>query len=291
MLRSMTGFGKAQGVAGGFDADVEVKSLNNRYFDIHVRLPKELYSRELELREQIKNAISRGKITLTVNLKPKENAAGNDVLNKTALKQTVALLDSIRETAGIEEDVKLEHLLSLQNFYMEELTEIDDETFAEISKLVNEALEKMVEMRENEGEQLKKDFLARMDFIETKVTEIENLLSDAVKNYFEKLKERAKSLLADFSQYDERLKLELALIAEKYDTSEELVRLRSHIKQFREILDLPQDAGKKLNFITQEMNREANTINSKSISTEISYRALAIKEELEKIREQVQNIE
>ncbi len=291
MIRSMTGFGKAQGSAGNFDVDVEVKSLNNRFFDISVRLPKELYSREFELRDAIKKSVSRGKITLIINLKPKNSSAGKEVLNKTALEQTVDLLNAIRETSKIDEQVKLDHLLALQDFYMEDLTDIDDETFGEILTVVNAALNKMVEMREKEGAQLKIDFLERVSFVETKVNEIENLLESEVKNYFEKLKERAKNLLSDFSQYDERLKLELALIAEKYDTSEEIVRLRSHIKQFREILNASKDAGKKLNFILQEMNRETNTINSKSISTEISYRALAIKEELEKLREQVQNVE
>lgn len=291
MIRSMTGFGKAQGSAGNFDVDVEVKSLNNRFFDISVRLPKELYSREFELRDAIKKSVSRGKITLIISLKPKNSSAGKEVLNKTALEQTVDLLNAIRETSKIDEQVKLDHLLALQDFYMEDLTDIDDETFGEILTVVNAALNKMVEMREKEGAQLKIDFLERVSFVETKVTEIENLLESEVKNYFEKLKERAKNLLSDFSQYDERLKLELALIAEKYDTSEEIVRLRSHIKQFREILNVSKDAGKKLNFILQEMNRETNTINSKSISTEISYRALAIKEELEKLREQVQNVE
>ncbi len=291
MLRSMTGFGKAHGTAGAYDVDAEVKSLNNRYFDISVRLPKELYSREFDLREQIKRAISRGKVTLTINLKLKDANANQEILNKTALKQTYELLNVIKNTTSVNDTVKLEHLLALQNFYMEALTDIDNETFAEISKIVDDALTKMVKMRENEGKELKNDFLGRLDFIEAKVSEIEKLLEPEVKNYFNKLKERAKNLLAEFSQYDERLKLELALIAEKYDTSEELVRLRSHIKQFRDILTLPKEAGKKLNFIVQEMNREANTINSKSISTEISYRALAIKEELEKMREQIQNIE
>ncbi len=290
MLRSMTGFGRAQGAAGNFDVDVEVKSLNNRYFDIFVRLPKELNSREFDFRELIKKMISRGKVTLTVNLKRKESG-GNEVLNETALKETLNLLNAIRKTAGIDDDAKLEHLLMLQDQFMEDLTEIDDETFAEIIEITKTAIRKMVEMRENEGRQLKNDFSERLEFVSAKVAEIERMLDGEVKNYFEKLKERAKNLLAEFSQYDERLKLELALIAEKYDVSEEIVRLKSHIKQFREMLNSGNEVGKKLNFIVQEMNREANTINSKSVSTEISYRALAIKEELEKMREQIQNVE
>ncbi len=259
--------------------------------DISLRIPKELYNREFELRDKIKNAVSRGKVTLSVNLKRKENTQGNEFLNNDALVNTINLIEKIRKTASIKEEIKLEHLLSLQEHFMEDLTEIDEETFRQILVAVEEALNGMLEMREKEGEELRKDFIERLKLIEDKINEIASLLDSVVKDYFEKLKERAKNLLSDFSQYDERLKLELALIAEKYDVSEEIVRMKSHLKQFSKILDTTDAVGKKMVFLIQEMNREANTINNKSISTEISYRAIAIKEELEKMREQAQNIE
>ncbi len=291
MFCSMTGFGRGKSSSANFEIEAEVKSLNNRYLDISLRLPKELYNREFELRDKIKSAVSRGKITLSVNLKRKENAQGNEFLNKDALINTINLVEEIRKTASINDEIKLEHLLSLQAHFMEDLTEIDEETFQQILLAVDEALNGMLEMREKEGRELREDFQKRLNFIEEKVNEIESLLDGSIKNYFEKLKERAKNLLADFSQYDDRLKLELALIAEKYDVSEEIVRMKSHIKQFLKILNATEAVGKKMVFLIQEMNREANTINNKSISTEISYRAIAIKEELEKMREQAQNIE
>ncbi len=291
MLRSMTGFGRGKSISPNYEIESEVKSLNNRYLDISLRLPKELYNREFELRDKIKSAVSRGKVSLTVTLKRNESAQSNEFLNKDALVNTINLVEEIRKTASIKEEIKLEHLLSLQEHFMEDLTEIDEETFQKILVAVDEALNGMLEMREKEGKELRKDFIERLKFIEDKINEIESLLDSSVKNYFEKLKERAKNLLSDFSQYDERLKLELALIAEKYDVSEEIVRMKSHLKQFSKILDATDAVGKKMVFLIQEMNREANTINNKSISTEISYRAIAIKEELEKMREQAQNIE
>ena len=291
MLRSMTGFGRGKSISPNYEIESEVKSLNNRYLDISLRLPKELYNREFELRDKIKNAVSRGKISLTITLKRNELAQNNEFLNKSALVNTINLVEEIRKTASIKEEIKLEHLLSLQEHFMEDLTEIDEETFQKILVAVDVALNGMLEMREKEGKELRKDFIERLKFIEDKINEIESLLDSSVKNYFEKLKERAKNLLSDFSQYDERLKLELALIAEKYDVSEEIVRMKSHLKQFSKILDATDPVGKKMVFLIQEMNREANTINNKSVSTEISYRAIAIKEELEKMREQAQNIE
>ena len=291
MLRSMTGFGRGKSISPNYEIESEVKSLNNRYLDISLRLPKELYNREFELRDKIKSAVSRGKVSLTVTLKRNESAQSNEFLNKDALVNTINLVEEIRKTASIKEEIKLEHLLSLQEHFMEDLTEIDEETFQKILVAVDEALNGMLEMREKEGKELRKDFIERLKFIEDKINEIESLLDSSVKNYFEKLKERAKNLLSDFSQYDERLKIELALLAEKYDVSEEIVRMKSHLKQFSKILDATDAVGKKMVFLIQEMNREANTINNKSISTEISYRAIAIKEELEKMREQAQNIE
>jgi len=291
MLLSMTGYGKASGIAGNFEVEAEIKSFNNRYLDINVRLPKELYSREFELREIIKQKVSRGKVTLTLNLKPKDISASAEILNKFAIEQAGILLNTIVESVGIEQKPQLEHFLYLKELFLDNTVEIDDETFEDIAKVTSEALTKMIEMRKAEGEQLEKDFKERLNFIEDKINKIENSLKTDVEEYFSKLKERAKNLLSEFSQYDERLKVELALLAEKYDTSEEIVRLRSHIKQFEKFMNLPKDAGKKLNFILQEMNREANTIGSKAVSTNISYNALAIKEELEKMREQVQNIE
>ncbi len=291
MIRSMTGYGKSRKIISKYEVEVEVKSLNNRYSDLSLRLPKELYSREFELRNLVKKGVNRGKVYLTISLKLIDSGADVSAFNEAGLKTTMNLLNKIKSISGVRGEISIDHLLSLHEFFMDDLVELTDDEYSGIETVVSEALEKMNEMRAAEGKELKNDILNRLMFIEENVNEIEKLLTPSVKDYFEKLKERAEELLADFSKYDDRLSVELALLSEKYDTSEEIVRLKSHIKQFRDILSNGKEIGKKSNFLVQEMNREANTINSKSISTDISYKALAIKEELEKIREQIQNIE
>ncbi len=291
MIRSMTGYGKSRKTVSKYEVEVEAKSLNNRYSDLSLRLPKELYSREFELRNLVKKEITRGKVYLTISLKLNDSGADISAFNKAGLETTLNLLKRIKSISGVKDEITIEHLLSLQHFFMDDMVELSDEEYSEIESVVLDALKKMNEMRAVEGKELKNDMFERLLFIEENVNEIEKLLTSSVHEYFDKLKERAKELVADFSKYDDRLSVELALLSEKYDTSEEIVRLKSHIKQFRDILNNGKEIGKKINFIVQEMNREANTINSKSISTDISYKALAIKEELEKIREQIQNIE
>ncbi len=291
MIRSMTGYGKSRKIISKYEVEFEVKSLNNRYSDLSLRLPKELYSREFELRNLVKKGVNRGKVYLTISLKLIDSGADVSAFNEAGLKTTMNLLNKIKSISGVRGEISIDHLLSLHEFFMDDLVELTDDEYSGIETVVSEALEKMNEMRAAEGKELKNDILNRLMFIEENVNEIEKLLTPSVKDYFEKLKERAEELLADFSKYDDRLSVELALLSEKYDTSEEIVRLKSHIKQFRDILSNGKEIGKKSNFLVQEMNREANTINSKSISTDISYKALAIKEELEKIREQIQNIE
>ncbi len=291
MIRSMTGYGKSRKTVSKYEVEVEAKSLNNRYSDLSLRLPKELYSREFELRNLVKKEVTRGKVYLTISLKLNDSGADISAFNEAGLETTLNLLKRIKSISGVKDEITIEHLLSLQHFFMDDMVELTDEEYSEIESVVLDALKKMNEMRAVEGKELKNDMLERLLFIEENVNEIEKLLTSSVHEYFDKLKERAKELVADFSKYDDRLSVELALLSEKYDTSEEIVRLKSHIKQFRDILNNGKEIGKKINFIVQEMNREANTINSKSISTDISYKALAIKEELEKIREQIQNIE
>jgi uncharacterized protein (TIGR00255 family) len=212
-------------------------------------------------------------------------------LNDKAVEKAIELLNRIKNLTRNDEKITLNHILQLQNLFIEENGDADENLFKQVEETILSAVNCMNLMREKEGSELISDLNERISIIENKVIEIENLLKSQVTSYFERLKERTNQLIADFSQFDDRLNLELALLSEKYDTSEEIVRLKSHIKQFREIISKEQEVGKRLNFLLQEMNREANTINSKSISTEISYSGLTIKEELEKIREQVQNIE
>lgn len=291
MISSMTGYGKGLVQSGDISVEAEIKSLNSRYLDLSLRLPKFLSAKELEVREKIKSRIKRGKIFLSVTVRKGEYEEKFNDVDPAAVKFAMKVLKDIRKSAGLKDKIKLTDVLQFQNFFF-----VDDEKEAGqemplVEKAIDSAIDNMNKMRETEGVELEKDVRKRLGIIENAVVKIENMKQEDLKNYFDKLKERAKQLTNDFADNEQRLITELALLAERYDVTEECVRLRSHMKMFTETLDVSEDAGRKLNFILQEMNREANTINSKSISSEISHAGISIKEEIEKIREQIQNIE
>ena len=201
------------------------------------------------------------------------------------------MLQKIKTDSGISGEVQISDIMAFQSLIFKDSSENSEEEFDLVKKAVLDSIGKLKKMREEEGKLLVKDLLERVSKIEVIVKEISDLGRKSVVEYFEKLKERAKELVENISDNDERLKMELALLSEKYDITEETVRLNSHIDQFKQTLSKSVEVGKKLNFVIQEMNREANTINNKSVSLEISNRGMVIKEELEKIREQIQNIE
>lgn len=291
MIQSMTGYGKANGSSENFTFEVEVKSVNNRFLDIYVRIPKDLYSYEIEYRNIIKNSISRGKVSLSINITQDAMEPNIAEIDNDNLSKIISGLNKIKKEANIEEDVKLSHLLSFSNLFSENNSELKEADIEAVKAVLSQAIIKMKEMRATEGQTLKIDLLERLKNIEISAKNISSLAKNSVEEYFLKLKERAAELLNGVSEGDERLSLELALLSEKFDITEEIVRLDSHIDQFRNTLEKDDDAGKKLNFIVQEMNREANTMGNKSVSLEITNNTIAIKEELEKIREQIQNIE
>lgn len=291
MLHSMTGFGKSVIQKNGFSVETEIKSINNRYLDLSLRLPKAFYQFELDIREQIKKRISRGKLYVTITAKHEGVDDQLSDIDSNGLAATVKLLEKIKTTAGIREDIKLEHVLNYQSYFMNDTENAKEEEYKLIVLSINEALDSLEEMRKKEGTELTIDFEKRIQIIEENIESIEKLSSVSVKEYFEKLKDRAVKLASDLIDNQDRLMQELAFLSEKYDVTEECVRLRSHIKMFRDAINLKESSGRRLNFISQEMNREANTINSKSVSAEISTFGISIKEELEKIREQIQNIE
>lgn len=291
MLTSMTGFGNDLVVNENFTLETEIKSLNSRYLDLSVRLPKELSQHEFELRELVKSKLLRGKVTVSVNLSYNNGIEEKYALNESELKKIVTLLNQIRVSNNIETELSLDQILLFRENYLvqsEEETEFDLEI---LKNSVSRALINLTEMRVKEGNQLEIDFQKRIEIIEKSLIEIENTAQNSVDEYFNKFKEKAKKLAEEFVDDENRFLAELGILSEKHDVTEECTRLRSHIKLFKETLSNPNDVGRKLNFICQEMNREVNTINSKSISSGISHLGISIKEELEKIREQVQNIE
>ena len=291
MISSMTGYGKASAQVGEFTVEAEVKSFNNRFLDISVKLPKNFSHKEFELREKIKGKIKRGKIYLSVFISRDEVDNKSLPLNKEGLKEAVLLANEIKNIAELKEDLKFSDILNFQQMFFADSMLDSEEDFLQIEKIVLNALEELEKMRLKEGTELEKDLSERLKNISDTVDKIEKISPDSIITYFKKLKERAEKLTTDIVDNPDRLNAELALLSERYDVTEESVRLKSHIKMFSDTLKNSDEAGRKLNFITQEMNREANTINSKSVSTEISQHGIFIKEELEKIREQIQNIE
>ncbi len=291
MPSSMTGLGRGVAQSGDLTAETEIRSLNSRFLDISFRFPRDITVNEFELREEIKKYVSRGKLTVNIKLQFNEAELLENLLDGEALKSTIELLKKIKRDAGIDEKLSLDNLLSLQNFFFKE-QEIDTENGLTVIKesLVN-ALQDLKSMRDKEGAALEKDISARLKIILELVDKIEAVNKSSVKEYFSKLVERAEQLTNELKDNEMRLNSELALLVEKYDVTEECVRLKSHINLFRDTLKSEGEIGRKLNFISQEMNREANTINSKAISTDILHTGILIKEELEKIREQIQNIE
>lgn len=285
----MTGFGKGSAVKNKISADVELKSVNSRFLEIFIKLPPQLSDRDYELREILKSRIKRGKISTIIQFQRNDNSIAT--VNDKKLKDYTAFLQKVRKLAKINEKLKLEHLLSNRDIFLSSDSTISEADFDVVKKAFKNAIDELLKMKKNEGEELKKDLSGRIKTIEKKVTSIKNEFKKSVNNYFNKLKVRIKLLTKDTNVDDQRLKLELAMIADKADITEECVRLKSHLKFFIESMNKQPEPGRKLNFLCQELNRETNTISSKSISTSITHKAVLIKEEIEKIREQIQNIE
>ena len=290
MISSMTGYGKGVAENDHFSVELEVKSVNSRFLDIYLKLPNTLMNREYEIREIIKSKISRGKLSVMLTLKS-TGTNGVAAIDKEKLKAYLAMLKEIKKVSKVTEKIKLEHLIYNRELFLQTDKEYDEEVFILIKKALDTALKQLQQMRRNEGKELAKDLKRRIEIIDKKVNEIQNESGHSVNSYFEKLKERMKALIEDVTSYSDRLELELAMIADKSEITEECVRLRSHLKFFLESMEKDEEPGRKLNFLCQEMNREANTISAKTISTEITHNSVLIKEEIEKIREQIQNIE
>lgn len=290
MIFSMTGYGKGSAQNENFTSEAEVKSVNSRFLEISLKLPSSLMNREYEIREFIKSKIARGKLSVFILLK--NNGSDNNSLfvNKEKLKNYLSQVKELKKAAKINEKIKLEHLLYNKDIFSAPELDLSDSEFDLVKTALSTALAELLKMKKSEGKELGKDLIGRIKLIEEKLTIIENESKLSVNDYFSKLKERISTLLADLPADNDRLNQELAIIADKADITEESVRLRSHLKFFIESLN-EAEPGRKLNFLCQEMNRESNTISSKTISTLITHSSVLIKEEIEKIREQIQNIE
>jgi len=291
MMKSMTGYGRFEASVLGRTCTIEARCVNGRYLEVGTKLPKEWADKELLIRELAREHVTRGSLSLFVRVD--ESAALTTVtLNSTAASSYVASLRALQQELGIGGDVTLDHLVAYSGIFQPAQPEADAvDAWPELKIAIGGALEALNAMRAKEGAQLALDFLHRIDIMESTLKTIEERSHARIPLERERLRERVRQLVDDAVLDEQRLQLEIVLLSDKLDVSEECVRLRSHIKFFRENLAEGVGVGRKLNFLLQEMNREVNTIGSKSNDAEIARMVVGMKEELERIREQVQNIE
>jgi len=293
VVASMTGFGRAEVNKNGITVSTEVRSVNSRYLDLTLRLPRNYSLREKEMKDIVRTYLNRGNLNITVKVEHDSNDVVPLKVNKAAAKSYYKLLNEIRKSVKLREQIKLEHLLTFSDV-LEPVDEGEtDETEWElVQESVRQALQSLNAMRAQEGSELAADLEKRVRWMDETLNEVEKLSKERIPEERIKLQERIAELAADKFVIDQnRLELEIALLADKLDITEECVRYRSHNKFFLEALNKNEAAGRKLNFVVQEMNREANTIGSKSSDAAIAHLIVGLKEELEKIREQLQNIE
>jgi uncharacterized protein (TIGR00255 family) len=289
----MTGYGRGEFSSGEKSAVVELRSVNSRFLELVSRLPRTLSQRENEIKELVRTRILRGKLTVNVSVQGGTAANLSLRVNKETVKAYHKLLNDVRKTARLKEPVKLNHLLNFSEIFESDAAEEGDTAEWEVvQKALVLAVEQIQLMRANEGSEIAKDMISRVKGIETRLAEVSVLSKQRIPEERERLRERITAMLEDRRIVDnQRLELEIALLADKLDVTEECVRFASHNKFFLEALNRDEGAGRKLNFLIQEMNREANTIGSKTNDAVIAHHVVAIKEDLEKIREQLQNIE
>lgn len=292
MIKSMTGFGRCEVSEAERKVTVEMKSVNHRYLDVNIKMPKKLNFFEAAIRAELKNYIQRGKVDIFITY---EDFTENNVCikyNKDIASEYMQYLKQMAEEFGLDYDMNVSKLSRYPEvFSMEEQTIDEEEIWKVLSKALKGAAEGFVETRIKEGENLKTDLVAKLDGMLEHVDFITERSPQLIEDYKTRLREKVRELLEDAQIDESRLMMEVTIFADKVCVDEELVRLRSHIETTRQALLEGGSIGRKLDFIAQEMNREANTILSKANDLEISARAIELKTEIEKVREQIQNIE
>ena len=293
MIRSMTSFGRSNSEEGKKRVfTVEMKSVNSRYLDVNIRMPKSIISLEEEIRKMISNSLNRGKVDVFINIKNYNEGAGVPKVDINLAQGYLQCLKEIEEKLNIKNDISVMQIARFPEVItmIEEEDKID-EIWEELKPLISSSLDMMINMREVEGEKLKQDILIKINQIEDLVSKVEEFADSIPKVFKQKLEERLKDLLGNVEVDENRIATEVCILADKATVDEEIIRLNSHINQVRETLKLNEPIGRKLDFIVQEMNRETNTIGSKSSDIKMTNIVIDIKNILEKIREQVQNIE
>lgn len=292
MVRSMTGFGRAKAEIDSLDITVEIKSVNHRYFEFSCRVPRAYSFLEEKIKSKLSAAISRGKVEVCVLIDFNNE---NSTLIEVDKQYTAAYLNAIKSLSkefGIKNDIKASCLIGNNDIFKVKRQVLEDEVITNaVFTVLDEAIKNFITMRSEEGERLFNDVKNRTEFILEKVAFIEERSPETVAEYRNRIEQKIKELLGDTSIDEQRILTEVAIFADKVAVAEETVRLRSHIKQFETLVSSSDAVGRKLDFIVQEMNREANTIGSKAQDIEIAHTVVDIKSEIEKIREQIQNME
>ena len=293
MITSMTGFGRGESSSTGFSVTVEIKTLNSRYLDISVRTPQSLHDKELVLKEIIQTKLSRGKVSLNVNVEKTASKQTDIKLNRELVEGYKDILNQLKEAAGITEPIELSDILQFNNVFE---TKKEDPKDIEIIwectiKALTNALENLNKMRKKEGTELKTDLVNQINGIADMLETVNGLSEQRAPEVRERLHTRIKKMVSEDIFDPERMEMEVALLVDKMDINEEVIRLQSHLKFFIEALETGEPVGRKLNFLCQEMNRELNTIGSKANDSKVAHHIVFGKEKLEQIREQVQNIE
>ena len=291
MIRSMTGFGRGLYENDGREYVVEIKSVNHRYNDINIKLPKSLNEIEYKLKSKIDSRISRGKLEVYVDFRDNKSNEKSISFNKELAKFYVEHLRDLAEEANIKCDLNVIDISKMPEVFKREDENDANQIFEEMKIALNEALDKIIQMKEFEGNKLKIDIENRLKIITDKINEISKFSAGLVEEYIVKLETRIKELLKTDVVDETRLAQEIVIFSDKSSIEEELTRLKSHINQFEDLLKTSSPIGKKLDFLIQEMNREANTIGSKANSLNITNLVVDLKTEIENIREQIQNIE
>ena len=292
MLKSMTAYGRSEALKGNTEFIAEMKSVNSRYREIFLKLPQGLQSLEDRIKSMISSVLRRGRIEVSVQTKNNGENTLRLELNRPLIKAYISIFDELKKELGTEEPIHPSLFAQLRDAILFKQDDVDmEKLWPDLKEVINEALVSLETMRMNEGKVLEKDFKARLNKIEGYINEIENQRGKTVEKYLDNLRKKIRKLINDIEITEDRLMQETAFMAERSDITEELVRTRSHLAQFRSYMKQDDVIGRRLEFLLQEMHREVNTIGSKAGDSFISQRTVEIKAELEKLREQVQNVE
>ena len=292
MIKSMTGFGREQGVVEGYEILVEIRSVNHRYFEYSSRLPRSFSYLDEKLKSFVSERVSRGKVEVSVTISKTEGVEAEIEVNQEIATGYVNALRNANIKLGLNDDLSLSDITRFPDVFKIQKVQDDEEVvWNAVKQVCFEALNKFIDMRVTEGQKMYEDISSRLDFIEDKTNEIEKISPLISENYKNRLYSKIKETLEDRDIDEQRVLTEVAIFSDKIAVDEETVRLHSHVSQLRELINSSEPVGRKLDFLVQELNREVNTIGSKAQDLSVTKTVVELKSEIEKIREQIQNIE